>query len=416
MRFLFVFHDRANYVGGPAVNIARLLPKLQQMGHEVAALCVWSGKRKAHPNADSLIARGIDCRFHRRTTYYEPLVRWTLRQAADIGPDVFVPNISTQACFAGRWLKRAGIPVINTCRSPDELNTGRAWFFSRGPEEWRTSGVVCVNGHLQDELLADQRDHIPSRVIPSGVEVPSAMSSQTGDVLRVAYSGRLVERQKRLSDMLEGFFSVCEANPRISFTVIGDGAPGSLERYWSMVQRAGYGDRIRFTGQLLGEEYERELLAHHVVVLLSDYEGMPGSLIDGMARGLVPLCTDIPGIRELVEPGRTGILVEDRFGSLVRILDRLQRDAALRSRLGKAARERIRQDLTLGDVARRWIEFAEELLRDAGPRLEVRIPRNLNLPPNDPLLREHRRSPLPLRLLGSLLSRFQSRSRAQGRD
>jgi glycosyltransferase involved in cell wall biosynthesis len=59
--------------------------------------------------------------------------------------------------------------------------------------------------------------------------------------------------------------------------------------------------------------YLQQLIEHNILILLSDYEGTPGAVMDGMACGLVPVCTDISGgVQELVIPDQTGLLVRDR--------------------------------------------------------------------------------------------------------
>jgi len=88
-------------------------------------------------------------------------------------------------------------------------------------------------------------------------------------------------------------------------------------------------------------DVKRLLGAADLVLMSSLSEGIPLSLIEGMAAGLPVLATRVGGIPEMVEEGRTGLLVaaEDDEAMARQILY-LAEDAAARDRLGQAGRER----------------------------------------------------------------------------
>jgi glycosyltransferase involved in cell wall biosynthesis len=79
--------------------------------------------------------------------------------------------------------------------------------------------------------------------------------------------------------------------------------------------------------------------------------------MEAAAMGLPIVATDIRGCRQVVDDGRTGVLVSRRDAeSLTNAIDRLGADADLRARMGAAAREKARLefdqqrviDITLG--------------------------------------------------------------------
>ncbi len=75
-----------------------------------------------------------------------------------------------------------------------------------------------------------------------------------------------------------------------------------------------------------------------VVLNCSLSEGMSGALLEAMSLGCAVLASDIEGNRALIEHGRTGLLFEDET-SFFEGAAALVNDAALRQRLGAAARE-----------------------------------------------------------------------------
>ena len=80
----------------------------------------------------------------------------------------------------------------------------------------------------------------------------------------------------------------------------------------------------------------------HIGVLPSYREGLPKSLLEAAASGRPLIATDVPGCREIVVDGETGLLVPARdAGALAAALERLATDRVLRERMGAAARERV---------------------------------------------------------------------------
>lgn len=83
-----------------------------------------------------------------------------------------------------------------------------------------------------------------------------------------------------------------------------------------------------------------ELLTQsHIVCLPSYREGLPKSLLEGLAAGRPLVATDVPGCREAVQDGVNGFLVPAKDArSLADALEKLIRSRELRQRMGEASR------------------------------------------------------------------------------
>lgn len=95
---------------------------------------------------------------------------------------------------------------------------------------------------------------------------------------------------------------------------------------------------------LLGrsDEIPSFLAALDVFVLPSYSEGMPNSLLEAMATGLPVVASDIPGVSDIIQSPKTGILVPPGdVSALAASLQGLLDNEELRTRLGVAARTRI---------------------------------------------------------------------------
>jgi glycosyltransferase involved in cell wall biosynthesis len=253
--------------------------------------------------------------------------------------------------------------------------------------------LICVSEQLRRDVAATNPRRTKLDIYPVGVELPASPVPQTGP-LRLVYAGRLTERAsaKRVGLLVEALIRVLGARPEISAKLIGSGEEqANLER---RVAEAGLSARITFTGHVEPDRIHAAMADCHVLVLLSDHEGQPGAVIDGMAAGLVPVCKDLPGgLRDLVIHESTGLLVPDRDASFLAAITRLADDLELRQRLARNAREHIARGFSLAAAADRWEAFCGELPKERGERRPIRIPWRLDLPPVHPGLEseDHRR-------------------------
>jgi glycosyltransferase involved in cell wall biosynthesis len=120
--------------------------------------------------------------------------------------------------------------------------------------------------------------------------------------------------------------------------------------------------------QLLLPGYTRDpypgMAGFDVAVLPSRAEGMPLVVLEAMGLGVACIATQVAGTVEVIEDGRSGLLVPpDDVPALAAALERLIGDRSLRERLGRAGRERVRERFGVEAMLRR---FETYLLHIAG--------------------------------------------------
>ena len=105
-------------------------------------------------------------------------------------------------------------------------------------------------------------------------------------------------------------------------------------------------------------------LAQAAIVVLPSYrEGLPKVLLEAAACGKPLVATDVPGCREIVRHGVTGLLVPPRdAATLAAGIDLLLRDSLLRTTMGVAGREAVIRDFSVEKVAGQVTQLYRELL------------------------------------------------------
>ena len=133
--------------------------------------------------------------------------------------------------------------------------------------------------------------------------------------------------------------------PGSELHIFGDGPLRPRVERWKAELAAG-GDAARF--HLHGfADPAAALAAIDVLVLPSTAEGFGNALIEAMAAGVPVVGTDVPGIRNVIDHDRTGLLVPLHDApALAAALARLRREPALGARLALAALGKVRETWT----------------------------------------------------------------------
>lgn len=103
----------------------------------------------------------------------------------------------------------------------------------------------------------------------------------------------------------------------------------------------------------------------NIVVLPSYREGLPKVLCEAAACGRAVVTTDVPGCRDAVEPGVTGLLVPVRDSvALADAIQKLIDDPALRRSVGKAGRDLAEREFSIDKVIERHMEIYREFIHE----------------------------------------------------
>lgn len=209
----------------------------------------------------------------------------------------------------------------------------------------RCDRLVAVGARVRDELLAAGvgRDGQYAVVPPGTVLGPlpdRAEARRTlgvpGDGPVVAFVGRLtgVKRPDRFVSVAR---EVRRIVPAVRFVVCGGGdAAGEVS-----AAAGEFGAAMRMVGWR--SDVETVYAAADLVLLTSDNEGMPVSLIEAGLAGVPVVATRVGSVAEVVEDGVTGLLGPCDAGELAGRAARLLIDEPLRREMGVRARTRTAQ-------------------------------------------------------------------------
>jgi glycosyltransferase involved in cell wall biosynthesis len=199
----------------------------------------------------------------------------------------------------------------------------------------------------------------------AAVPAPPGLRAQLGgsETRPLVLTPARLNAQKGHEVLLEAIVEVPEA----LFVLAGDGPErGALE---ARAAELGIAERVRFLGRR--EDVPQLLAACDVFALPSLYEGSSLAVLEAMAAGTAIVSSAIGGTEELLEDGRSGLLVPPGDApALAAALRRVLDDPALREGMAARARERVDAGLRREQNAERVAAVYRELLGEGGAPVE----------------------------------------------
>lgn len=387
MKVVFCTEDHAGYVGGPNAWLKRLLPYLKKEGLEPVVFVYNTKNQRDLPTVGFFKSQDIPCRIAPHFDRLEQLVGWTLQQFKKDGGGVFLPNFTIGAYYASAWIREAGIPTVAIIHSDDHYHRGLIKQFVGGDERFRVSHVACVSKFLAEDVSLHAGDRTGVRYLPYGAPLPEKTAVHNGPgELQVAFVGRLVDEQKRAGTTLRAFAGAAAGLGSCRFAVYGHGE--SIHDLEDLLARRP-GTPISYQGRVDSEKIQEEMARHQVVALLSDYEGLPISLMEAMACGLVPVCLHMrSGIPELIQDGVNGFIVGNRGEEFVSALGKLKDEGRWKA-MSAAARKTIEDHYSHDTCSGNWARFIREILPPEARAEEIRMPETISCPEAVPELKPY---------------------------
>lgn len=349
MRFAYVI-TRSDAIGGAHVHVRDLALYLLAGGHHVTVLVGGEG-----PFTHDLAVRGIP--YHSLHSLVHPIslkcdakgLFELRRELSSIKPDLVCTH-SSKAGWLGRLAaKSLGLPTVFTVHG---------WAFTEGVNEYKRRLYVLAErmaAPLADRIITvsdyDRRLALRYRItapgrlvtIHNGVpDVPSLLRAEPRrQPPRLVMVARF-EPQKDHVTLLKALAALKELVWELE--LIGDGPV--LEQVRIQASILGLTDRVRFLGAR--HDVAERLAEAQALVLVSNWEGLPLSVLEGMRAGVPVVASDVGGVSEAVVDGETGFLVPRRRVDILK--ERLQmviESTDLRTRMGKAGRARYERHFTL---------------------------------------------------------------------
>lgn len=293
---------------------------------------------------------------------------WRLRNLLRADrPDIVHCHSRRGADFFGGWAARsAGIPAVLSRRvdnpEPDWIAELRYRPFVK---------VIAISENIASLLTRGGFDWSRLVVIRDAVDVDSINAEAERGVLHdefripsmafaIAVVAQLIPRKghRFILDVLPG---LCAAHPNIKVVFFGRGEGEAKLR--ALARKLGLSATVVFAG--FRHDLDDYLSAFDLMVHPAEREGLGVAMLKGAAAGLPVIAFDTAGATEAVDHGKTGVLIRPGdLAGLQNAIELMIDDAEIRKDLGRAGRQRMRDEFSVRTMVESHIDLYERILHE----------------------------------------------------
>jgi glycosyltransferase involved in cell wall biosynthesis len=359
-------------IGGAEELVFTLLKQTDPSRYEVHLVCLCPG-----PFADLVAREGF------------PTLTIPMRNRMDLSKIKAVRNYinehqidlvhthGVRANLIGRpAARRENIPIVTTFHSMLRYDYDAPWkvamaqFLTRAGNHY-TNRFIAISHAIKEDLLAM---HIPAnkiQVIHSGLDVSKFTSQQKPDEIRRQFnldSDRLTFTMvarfhpvKGHRYFLQAARQLLDAGIKAQFLFIGEGF--YRPEVEAQVKNLGLDSVVHMPGYY--RQVEDVYRVSDVICVPSLMEGLGLVILEGMYFGVPVIASSVGGILELIEDGKSGILIPPAdTEALYKAMYKLAVDQDLAQALAQEGKERVKQ-FTIENMTRQVEECYSELLKNS---------------------------------------------------
>lgn len=280
-----------------------------------------------------------------------------------IRPDI-VHLHSSKAGTVGRLAAFHIVPVIYTVHG---------WAFTPGTSKKRAMVAVIVERLLQsattkyicvskfDYDIGRQKQLMnakhPGIVIHNGVLAEKINNKKKNNEKFVISMAARFENPKR-QDLLIKSIAAVPHRDNIKLILLGDGP--LIEACKKLVEDLNIQNLVKFKGSVSDVQAYYEV--SDVVVLISDHEGLPISLVEGLATGRPIIASDVGGNRELIEGN--GYLVSNSIKSIAKAINNLKNDKNIRQKMSLKSKKMFNEEFTNDEMLKKTNHVYSSVIRN----------------------------------------------------
>jgi len=284
--------------------------------------------------------------------------------AAILRHDAEVVHINTSLNAKSYWRDLAYLLVGKLCgaRVVYQVHGGSLATFHPPTVRWaaRLPDVVVVLSQAERDRWRALAPAQLVEALPNGIDCQpyQRYNRELADrdmPLRLIYIGRLAPG-KGLLESLEALRIARSRGVAARLVLVGGGAEEARLRQY--VREAGLTRDVTFVGPAYGDAKARLLSQADALLLPSYSEGLPYSLLEAMAAGVVPVVTPVGAIPDVVADGEHGLIVPPRDAdAIASAIERLSSDRSAVARMSATCRKHVAAAYSIERVAKDFSEL-----------------------------------------------------------
>lgn len=167
---------------------------------------------------------------------------------------------------------------------------------------------------------------------------------------------------KGIFELIDAFFEIYKENKSIKLLIVGSGPKyNELKR---KVSKLGLDDSVKFKGKIAHDVIHQYYQAADIFTLPSYSEGLPLSILEAMASNTSVIASNVGGIPEIIEDGKSGFIVPPKnIEVLIEKLDVLINNTKLRESFAKNSLKMVQNNFNINKRTNSLIGFYNDAIQ-----------------------------------------------------
>ncbi|MBF7072250.1 glycosyltransferase family 4 protein [Glaciecola sp. MH2013] len=361
---------RSDTLGGASAHVRDLTIALVEEGHEVCVFVGGHGVLVAQFQEIGIQVKSVSTLVRELSPLNDFKAYFALKTLlADFSPDIVACH-SAKAGLLGRLAaSRLNLPVVYTAHG---------WPFTEGVPNFSAKLYKYIEKFMAnycDKIIAVSNydkelaikyavaDTSQLQVIWNGVPdttsvVAKTCSERDTSIPTILMLARF-EQPKNFSLLLNSLSAIENSVWQAKF--VGDGP--DLLAVKALCDELNLSHKVTFLGWR--KDIPQLLADADIFTLISDWEGLPLSILEAMRAGLPVIASDVGGVKEAVDHKQSGLLVSNKqTRTIVNAFEQLLNDELLRKTMGSNGRARFNSLFTVERMTKKTLNVYSEVIGD----------------------------------------------------
>lgn len=223
----------------------------------------------------------------------------------------------------------------------------------------KADAFIVVAPYLKDifkEIVEEEK----IEVLPNAIEIPKEISHNYKEQ-NLLFLGRLC-KEKGIYELLDAVMELKPEFPELQMYLGGVWVEEELEKKAELC-----GDFVHYLGWIDAKEKDAYLQRCNLFVLPTYFEGLPMSLLEGMAYGCACIATEVGGIPQVMTNRKDGLLIPAKnVQALKEAIKELLQNSKLQEELGRNGRRTVEYNFEIGNSISKLMHIYKNVCSERG--------------------------------------------------
>jgi glycosyltransferase involved in cell wall biosynthesis len=232
------------------------------------------------------------------------------------------------------------------------------------------NNIICVSKNVFKKAVINIKANNIVH-IPVGIKIPNIKKEykHINKDIQLVYVGRITYSAKNLYLMVDIICQLKKRSIPFEMTFIGDG--DFMKELKSLLKRKNLLRYVNLSGAKNPDEIPQIIKNKDIFLMTSIYEGTPHALLEAMAFGIIPVVSDVEGIKDIIKENETGFLCNiENPDSFVTAIENIYLNKELKYKLETNIKKFVKENYSITNIGTEYMNLFEKNLNAKYPIID----------------------------------------------